>query len=447
MGLGFAIAFNVADTYFVGQLGADDLAALSACFPVIFAVIGVAMGLGTGASAVISRAIGKGDMDEVRRLTTDTIILAFFITVVMVLILWSAFDLVFELMDVPPKLMPLVREYMYIWMPGSVFLVPPMLGNFALRATGDTKTPSIIMGVAVGINFILDPLLIFGLWFVPGLGLAGAAIATLIGRAFTLFASWYFLSRKYEMICYTFSLREFFVSTRNVLQVGLPSAITSLVMPIGIFVVMGLVFEFGAEAGAAVGAASRVETLMFVPLMALGGVMSPFIGQNLGARNTDRIKDSLKTALLFSVGWSVFTYLVLYLFRHQIAPLFSDGNLTVEKFMVIYLAIQPIGIIFRGLTIVTTTTLNVLKRAWVSFFINLFQTIIIYLPLAYLFKEEYGFEGIFWASVLTSVLVSIAALIILKRESGRLETYMDTEKVHDARLDETLEEEPNKEKR
>jgi putative MATE family efflux protein len=415
LGIGFAIAFNAIDTYFISQLGDDHLAAFTACFPVIFGIIGVAMGLGTGASAVISRVIGEGDKGTVQRLTTDTIVLAFLVTAVMLLLAFAFFDQIFSAMDVPDRLMPLVREYMYIWMPGSIFLVPPMLGNFALRATGDTATPSMIMGIAVGINLILDPLFIFGFGPVPELGLAGAAIATLIGRAFTLVGSWYFLSKKYDMLCYTFSIKEFIVSARKILQVGLPSAMTSLIVPAGVFFVNKFSFGIAKEAAAAVGAASRVEILMFVPFMAIGGVLSAFIGQNIGAGKIDRIRKVIRMSLTFSFLWGAAVFVLLYLLRGVIGGIFSDGDYLVEKYIIIYLAIQPIGLAFRGVTVTAVTTLNVLKKAWISFAINIFQTVVLFVPIAYFLKEEYGFEGIFWGSVITSVIVAIASFIILKR--------------------------------
>lgn len=415
LGIGFAIAFNVADTYFISSLGEDELAAFTACFPVIFGIIGVAMGLGTGASAVISRVIGEGDQDRVRRLTTDTIILAFLITLSLLGVAYLLFDEIFAYMDVPKRIMPLVKEYMYIWMPGSVFLVPPMLGNFALRATGDTASPSMIMGVAVGINLILDPIFIFGFGPVPAMGLSGAAISTLIGRAFTLFASWYFLTRKYDMLCYSFSWASFITSSRAILQVGLPSAITSLIMPAGIFFVNKFAFQIAKAAAAAVGAASRVEILFFVPFMALGGVLSAFIGQNLGAGKTDRIRDALRMSRYFTFGWGFLTALVLYLLRGTIGDVFSEGDAEVAAYIGIYLAIQPLGLAFRGITVISTTTLNVLRKAWLSFAINLFQTVALFVPLAWLLSEEYGFEGIFWASVITSVIMSVVAYLTLRR--------------------------------
>jgi len=317
-------------------------------------------------------------------------------------------------MDVPQRLMPLVEEYMFIWMPGSVFLVPPMLGNFALRATGDTETPSIIMGVAVGINLLLDPVFIFGFAFVPAMGLAGAAIATLIGRAFTLFAAWYFLTRKYDMLCYTFSIKGFIDSSKSILQVGFPSAITSLIMPVGIFFVNMFAFGIAKEAAAAVGAASRVEILFFVPFMALGGVLSAFIGQNIGSGKVDRIRVALSISQKFSLIWGITVFIILFLSRDLIGSLFSDGDTLVAEYIAIYLAVQPIGLAFRGITVITTTTLNVLKKAWISFFVNLGQTVVIFIPLAFFLSKAFGYSGIFWGSVLTSVLISGLAFYLIR---------------------------------
>jgi putative MATE family efflux protein len=172
------VAFNLVDTFFIGQLGTNELAAISFTFPVVFVIGSLAMGLGMGASAVISRAIGEGDPTRVQRFTTDSLILSVLVVVVFIVIGLLTIDQVFALLGATPQVMPLIKQYMLIWYPSMIFVVIPMVGNNAIRATGDTKTPSVIMLVAVAVNIILDPLLIFGIGPFPALALAGAALAT-----------------------------------------------------------------------------------------------------------------------------------------------------------------------------------------------------------------------------------------------------------------------------
>jgi putative MATE family efflux protein len=162
-GIFSAIAFNIVDTFFVGQLGTLQLAAMSFTFPVVSLIGGLSLGLGAGASAIISRAIGRGDHQEVQRLTSDSLVLSLLIVVFFVIIGLLTMDQVFYLMGATPDIMDMVKDYMRIWYPGMAFIIIPMVGNNALRATGDTKTPMKIMLVSFIINLVLDPLLIFGL--------------------------------------------------------------------------------------------------------------------------------------------------------------------------------------------------------------------------------------------------------------------------------------------
>ena len=196
------VVFNLADTFFVAQLGTPELAALSFTFPVVLVVGSIAMGLGVGVSAVISRAIGKGDHNRVQRLTTDSLVLALLIVVVAVILGIFTINPLFTQLGATPEIIALIRQYMTIWYLGAVFVIVPMVGNNAIRATGDTKTPGMIMVVAAAINIVLDPLLIFGLGPFPMLGLKGAAIATVIARATTLIVALWVLIYRDKMVSF-----------------------------------------------------------------------------------------------------------------------------------------------------------------------------------------------------------------------------------------------------
>ncbi|MFH1864288.1 MAG: MATE family efflux transporter, partial [Candidatus Eisenbacteria bacterium] len=196
--------FHLVDTFFVGRLGTQELAAMSFTFPVVFVIQGMSLGLGLGASAVISRAIGEGDWGRVRRLTTDSLALAFLIVAFLIVVGLFTIDPVFRLMGATDEFMPLIRSYMLVWYPGMIFVVMPMVGNNAIRATGDTRTPSLIMITAACVNGVLDPLFIFGIGPFPRLELAGAALATVIGRSITFTLALLILARRERMLTRSF---------------------------------------------------------------------------------------------------------------------------------------------------------------------------------------------------------------------------------------------------
>ena len=179
-------AFVLADTFWVGRLGTAPLAALGFTFPVVFALASLAMGLGVGASSVIARAVGAGEMDRVRMLTTNALVFGVLVVALGSGIGLLTIDPLFAAMGAGPDVLPLIRAYMEIWYWGMAFLVVPMIGNSAIRAMGDSLTPSLVMIAAALINMALSPVLIFGWLGAPEWGIRGAAIATVIARALTL---------------------------------------------------------------------------------------------------------------------------------------------------------------------------------------------------------------------------------------------------------------------
>ena len=146
------VAFNVADTYFVGQLGAKHLAAMSFTFPVVMTLGSLAMGLGVGASSIIARAIGEGQHTRVQRFTTNSLILSVLAVGIFVTLGLFTIDPLFTALGADADILPLIRDYMQIWYFGMIFLVVPMVGNSAIRSAGNTTTPSLIMTIAAGIK-------------------------------------------------------------------------------------------------------------------------------------------------------------------------------------------------------------------------------------------------------------------------------------------------------
>ena len=294
------IAFNLVDTYFVGQLGTKELAAMSFTFPVVMTLGSLAFGLGVGASSVIARAIGEGDRSRVQRFTTNSLTLGLFIVAIFVSLGLFTIDPLFTALGADAEVLPLIREYMQIWYFGMIFLVIPMIGNSAIRASGNTGTPSIIMTLASVVNIVLDPILILGLLGFPRLELQGAALATVIARAVTLVASLLFLHFKERMISLKVpSLQETLWCWKDILYVGLPAACTNAINPISIGVIISFLATFGAVSVAAFGVASRIESFVLIALSALSASIGPFVGQNWGAKKYTRVRQALKLSFIF----------------------------------------------------------------------------------------------------------------------------------------------------
>ncbi|BAY82427.1 MATE efflux family protein [Calothrix parasitica NIES-267] len=405
------IAFNLVDTYFVGQLGKEPLAAMSFTFPVVMTLGSLSMGLGVGASSVISRAIGEGDHQRVQKFTTNSLTLALTAVVIFVIFGLLTIDPLFTALGASAEVLPLIRDYMQIWYIGMVFLVVPMVGNNAIRASGNTITPSLIMMFSAALNIVLDPLLILGIGGFPRLELQGAAIATVIARATTLIAALFVLHFKERMLYLKIpSAQDTLWCWKDILYVGLPAAGSNMINPISIGVVTSLLAGFGVEAVAAFGVASRIESLAMIAMIALSASMAPFVGQNWGAKKYARVGKALQLSFLFCVIWGLTGAAILAVSAPTLVAFFNQ-NPDVVRIASQYLWIVPISYAGAGIILVSNSAFNALGKPVPSVVMTVARMFVLYIPLAYFGGQLYGVNGIFAAACISNLIVGIGAYI------------------------------------
>ncbi len=421
LGIISMVAFNLVDTYFVGKLGQKELAALSFTFPVIMVVFSLVQGLGIGATALISKSFGKRDMNKAARETTDSLILAILIAGVFVVIGLLTVEPTFRLLGASDEILPYTVEYMSIWYMAIMFVIVPFVGNSAIRATGDARTPSMIMIFAVLINAILDPILIFGFGPIPSMGLKGAAYATAISRAMTMVLAFGILYYREKLI--TFKIPSWNIISgcwKAILYIGLPSGISRMVVPFAIGIVTSLLAKHGDTSVAAFGVGSRLEFLAMSLLFALSASIGPFSGQNLGAGRIDRIKKGVNLSNRFAIAWGILCASFLYLFAKDLAGIFSDSKEVIDE-TVIYLQIIPMGFGIQGIVNIVNSNLNTLNKPIPASLIIVIQMLVLGIPLLYLGSSYGGTRGIFVALVITYVLGGIISLIVNYRLVNNLE--------------------------
>ena len=415
LGMVGMVAFNLIDTFFIGKLGTDQLAAISFTFPVVLVVSSIALGLGFGASAVISRAIGEGDQHKVQRLTTDSLLLAFIVVIGFVTIGLFTIEPLFKALGATSNIIPYIKTYMKIWYLGMPFVVVPMVGNNAIRATGDAKTPSIIMLIAVCVNTILDPLLIFGIGPFPELGIQGAAIATVISRFTTFSVALWVLIKREKMISFDIPrITEIINSWKQVLFIGIPIAGSRIIIPITIGIITRIVSSYGIKAVAGFGVVSRIEFFSLTVVHALASVFGPFIGQNLGARKFDRVHTAIKISHRFSILWGIAIWILLVSFRNIIAGIFNDDAQVIST-IALYLLVVPISYSMQGIFVLSTTALNVMHKPLHAAGLTIIQMLILCIPLALLGSYLFGLTGIFAAIALSYIVSGIFSRIVLLR--------------------------------
>jgi MATE family, multidrug efflux pump len=415
LGILSMVAFSLVDTYFVGMLGTSELAAMTFTFPVIMIINGLSFGLGVGATTVISRAIGQGDRYRVKRLTTDALALGLIVVATLTMIGLATMEPIFAAMGAKSATIPLIIEYMQVWYMGTVFVVIPMIGNSAIRAGGDAKNPAIIMLISVAVNAALDPVLIFGLGPIPALGLAGAALATVLARTAAMLASLWLLHHKYKMLTFTPPpIAEGLASWRAILYVGLPNAATNIVLPLGSAIITRLVSGYGEAAVAGLGVASRIDMFAMTPIMALGSSLGPFVGQNWGAGELTRVRAGVSFAMRASLAWGAFIMIPLSLFGGTLAGWFGDDH-EMSQVIVLYLAIVPVGYGMRSMVNLAKVAMNSLNRPIPGSLLTLGHMFLLFVPMAWLASNEFGLAGIFASGVISAVIAGTIAIWQLTR--------------------------------
>ena len=411
IGLIVLITNSLVDAYFVSQLGSAPLAAVSYAFPVSFIVGAIAMGLGTGTSSLASRLFGAGNQEKVRQIATHSMLLGLIAGLCVVIFGLLTLEEVFSLLGADEQTMPFVKDYMEIYYWGGIFLVIPMIGNAVLRAGGDAKTPSVLMASTAVINAVLDPILIFGWFGFPALGIKGAALASVLANVVFLIASLSILIFRENLIQFRKNtVAAILHSWNQILHVGLPAIASNLIVPMSTALVTALISSFGQSAVAAYGLAGRLEAFIIIIFMALGGAIAPFVGQNYGAQEFDRLKRGFVFCVAFSFIYALFCIGFFILSVDTLIGFFTTDP-EVIKTAKIQLLYCPWGYGFLGLAVIANGSFNALGKPMPAMTISIGRTLLVYVPLAYWLASSMGIRGVFIAQVLANLLAGIVGFV------------------------------------
>lgn len=403
------MSMNIVDTFYVGLLGSDELAAMGFTMPIISILLSLAFGIGIGTSSVISRAIGAKELNKVRSYTTQSLFIALAVAATFAIVGYTHIDEIFGLLGAPSHLMPLIHQFMDIWFLGSFIVVIPMVGNSAIRAAGNTKLPGLIMFIVAIVNIILDPILIFGLLGFPKMELAGAALSTVISYAIALALGLYNLIFKFNFLSLSACYRGVINSWKAILKISIPATGTNLIAPLSVTFTTWMVAKYSPEAVAGFGVASRIESIFLVVIMGLSSITGPFVGQNWGAKKYHRVATALRLSFRFVTFWGLTIAAMLWLFGHSITGIFSDDPEIIRSAS-LYLYIMPVTYLFLGIIMISSSTANGMGDPKPSLIMSFMRLLALYLPLAWLLATWLDLSGIFLAGAIANTIVGIAAL-------------------------------------
>jgi putative MATE family efflux protein len=408
-------AFQAVDTFFISMLGTEALAAISFTFPVTFTVMSLTLGMSIAVSVIVGKAIGQGDHDQAARLTTDSIGFAVLLVIALAIPGYFTIDALFSSLGATENTLPYIHEYMDIWYIYVAFLVIPMVGNSALRATGDTKWPSILMMVGGAINAILDPILIFGFGPIEPMGVTGAAWATVWSWVVGFFVGIWLLGIREKLL--VFNLPDPRTLLRNwwqLLKLGMPISIANMLTPLSIGAMTAIIATHGEQAVAAYGAGGRIESFGIVAAMALTAALSPYMAQNIGANKIDRAHHAFVISCKFVIKIQLVMWAILALFAGPLARIFTEDP-AVFEITRLYLWVMPAGAAFYGIMIVLNTAFNAHHDSNKTLLVSLARLILFVVPLAWAGNELAGIPGLFAGNIIGNILSALFGAYVYRR--------------------------------
>ncbi|UJF21957.1 MATE family efflux transporter [Shewanella sp. OMA3-2] len=408
---------SLVDIYFISQLGTEALAAVSFTFPVTLVIASIGIGIGAGVSTNLGRFIGSGHAEQAKAFLFDTLVLTAVIIILLCLMGGFLIGPLFSLLGANNHSMPYIYDYMMWWYLGAPALVLLMVGNQALRATGDTRSPAKIMMLAAIVNLVLDPLLIFGLGPFPRLEVQGAAIATALSWMIALLLAGRLLIFKRKLLHRANLVRSRMVANwRALAHIARPAALMNLINPIANGILMAMIARIDHAGVAAFGAGMRLESVLLLVVMALSSSLMPFIAQNLGAGQHVRAKAALLKSLQFILVFQTLLYIPMYFFAYPIAQQFSNDPVVID-WLTFYIIALPAAYGPLGIVIIFATSLNAYHRPMSSLVINLCRLMLLMLPLAALGSYIGGVKGLMLALPITNTLMGIACYILATKIS------------------------------
>ncbi|WP_409433554.1 MATE family efflux transporter [Litorimonas sp. RW-G-Af-16] len=420
------LSAGIIDTIYLGNLtgangdtslGVIALAAVGFAYPLTFLGNSANIGLGAGTMSDVSRAIGRGDMEQAARHGAAAILFAVAVMSVLVTVMWLSVPFALPLMGAEGDVLIKAKQYLAISLPGLVIVSVAMISNNILRAGGEALLPSSIMILGAVLNIIIDPFLIFGWGPFPRMEVAGAALATVIGNTIAAMFGFYIVQFRRKAIDFiAMTVRSMLNAWKAIGKVGIPAALTNIIVPVGTTISVGIIGNtLTTEDVAAFTLTSRAELISVGLLYALSACIGAITGQNGGAGKTERVRDAFKTCYKICLVWSTLMAVILAIFARPIADVFTNDPVVLEK-AVAYFWIVPITIAGYGFVFVSAAGFNALGRPLFGLVFTVIRSLVLYAPLIGLGVYFDGLRGAFFGIAAANVISgAIAYYVSMKK--------------------------------
>ena len=409
--------YFLADIYWVGRLGREAVAAVGISGNLMFVVLAASQMLGVGATTLVSHAVGQKDRDRALRVFNQSQVLSILAGVVFLAAAMAARQPYARAMSADAGTAALAGDYLLWYIPASALQFAMVAMASALRGTGNFKPGMIVQTATVLINIVLAPILIFGWGPLPSLGVAGAAIATLVAVAVgTVWLLRYFLPTDAYLRFVPSEWRPRLDLWGAMLRIGLPAGAEFALMAVYLVIVYAISRPFGAAAQAGFGIGMRVLQAGFMPVVALGFAVAPVAGQNFGAGRHDRVRETFRAAATMAVA-----LMIVFAILCHIAPAAMIGVFSRDPMVIAvgdeYLRIISWNFVASGVVFVASSTFQAIGNTIPSLVASFVRILLVALP-AIALSRMVGFQlrWIWYLSVTAIAIQMVLSLWLLRRE-------------------------------
>lgn len=407
--------YNIVDSIFVAQIGETALAAVSLAFPVQNLIIAVSVGTGVGVNALLSRSLGEKNQ-ETANLTAVNGIFVFFLSY----LLFAVFGLFFArtyftVQTSNPEIIEQGTIYLSVCSIFSFGIFLEIALERIMQSTGRTIYNMITQGLGAIINIILDPILIFGLFGFPRMGILGAAVATVIGQIIAMLLLLYFNIRKNSDV--NLNMRRFRPDTAiiaEIYRVGLPSIIMQSISSVMTFGVNKILLLFSETAVSVFGIYFKLQSFIFMPVFGLNNAMVPIVAYNYGAARKDRIMKTIRSSVTAAVVIMLAGLAIFQIFPEQLLYLF-DASEHMMGIGVPALRIISLSFLFAGYCIVIGSVFQALGNGVYSLITSAARQLVCILPAAWLFASVFGLHAVWYAFPLAEIISVVLTTLLFRR--------------------------------
>ncbi len=410
-------AYQLIDTFWLGRLGADAVAAVSLSFPLLFLVLSLGAGLTLAGTVMVARYKGAENQQMVNFSSSQSVFLIFLTSILLAILSYFAAGPLMKIIGAGPDIIEDAITYFKMSSIGFVFLFLFFIFQSLMRGIGNVMLPVYIVLSTVILNAVLDPLFIYGYGPVPGFGVAGAAVSSVITQAVASSIGLYILFKGRHGIKISLAAMNFDMDNlKKTFSIGLPASIEQSTRALGMTMMMAIVTSFGSDIVAAYGIGARMLSFVVVPALGLGIATTSLVSQNIGALKIKRAEKvanlSAKVALFGFSGMGV----LMFIIAEPLTAIFIPNDPQVIKDGALFIKIMSISFGFLGLQQVMNGTFNGAGFTKASMLISIMSLWIIRFPLAYLlsYNLKMGPEGIWWSFPISNLIAGIVAFSYFK---------------------------------